>query len=76
MKVFCHHQKFFLLKTTFKLSFEFLFNVFILINTFSYLKINLKLIIDSKMRTFKNLEKLVKPGNFLNKQVATLLVSK
>ena len=48
----------FLLKSTFKVALEFFFNVFILSNTVSYLKLNLKLKIDPKMYNFKNLEKI------------------
>ena len=53
-------SKFFLLKNTFQVTIQYLFNVFILINTASYIKLNFKLKIDPKMCTFKNLEKLEK----------------
>ena len=56
----------FLIKNIFKVALHFLFNVFILFNTVSYIEITLKLKIDPKMCTFKNLEKVLK------KQVATL----
>ena len=55
MKLFCHHQHF-LLKNTFKEALHYLFNVFILFNTVS----NLKLKIDPKMCTFRNMEKILK----------------
>ena len=65
---FCHHQKIFLLKNLFKVILQYLFNVFILFNTVSYIKLNFKQKIDPKMCTFKNLEKN------LNKWVATLFI--
>ena len=37
---------------------QYLFNVFILCNTVSYIKINFKLKIDPKMCTYKNLEEI------------------
>ena len=46
----------FLLKNIFKVALQCLFNVFILFNTASYLKLNFKLKIEPKMCTFKNLE--------------------
>ena len=63
-------SKFFLLKNTFQVTIQYLFNVFILINTASYIKLNFKLKIDPKMCTFRNLEKLEK---VLYKQVAVCL---
>ena len=45
---------FFLLKDIFKLALQYVFNV-ILFNTVSYIEINLKLKIDLKMCTYKNL---------------------
>ena len=59
-------SKIFLLKNTFKVALQYIFNIFKLFNTVSYLKLNFKPKIDPKMCTFKNLEK------FLKKQVATL----
>ena len=60
IKIFCHRQKFFLLKNTFKVTLQYLFNAFILFNTVSLVEINLKLKIDPKMCTFKNLEENLK----------------
>ena len=57
--MFCHHQKFFSLKT-FEVALQCLFNVFILFNTVFYFKLNFKLKIDPKMCTFKNLEEILK----------------
>ena len=48
--------KIFLLKTTFKVTIQYLFNVFSLYNKVSYIKLIFKLKIDPKMCTFKNLE--------------------
>ena len=48
----------FLLKITIKVTSHYLFNVFILFNTVSYIEINLK--INPKMCTFKNLEEIWK----------------
>ena len=56
-KFFCHHQNFFLLKCILKVALQYFFNVFILSSTVFNLKL-LKL--DSKMRIFKNLEKIWK----------------
>ena len=56
----CHYQTFFILKNIFTVALEYLFNVFILFNTASYLKLNFKLKIEPKMYTFKNLEKIWK----------------
>ena len=58
-KTFCHHQKFFLLKNTFKVALQYLFNVIILLNIVFNRKLNFKQKIDPKMRTFK------KPGRYL-----------
>ena len=52
--MFCHYQKFFLLKNIFKVALQYLFNVFILFNTVSYLKLK----IDSKNLSYK-LKKVV-----------------
>ena len=60
MRFFCHHQIFLLLENTFKVTLQYLFNAFILFNTVSYIKLNFKLKIDPKMRTFKNLEETKK----------------
>ena len=56
--MFCHHQKLFLLKNTFEVALQYLFNVFIIFNTASFLKLNFKLKIDQKMYTFNNLEEI------------------
>ena len=48
----------FLLKNTFKVALQYLFSVFILFNIVYNLKLNFKIKIDSKMRTFKNLEEI------------------
>ena len=56
----CYHQKLFLLKNIFKRAFHYLYNVFILFNSVSYLRLNFKLKIDPKMCSFKNLEKILK----------------
>ena len=49
-----------LLKNIFKLALQYLFNVFILFNTGSYLKLNFKLKIEPKICTFKNVEEIWK----------------
>ena len=49
IKSFCHHQKFFLFKNTFKEALRYVFNVVILLRTVFKLKLNLKLKIDPKM---------------------------
>ena len=59
-KIFCHHQNLFLLKNIFKVSLQYFFNVFVLFKTISYLKLDLKLKIDPKMCTFKNLVEIWK----------------
>ena len=51
---------FFLLKSIYKLTLQYIFNVFVLFNTVCFIKLNLKLKIDQKMCTFKNLEKIWK----------------
>ena len=56
-----------LLKNTFKVTLQYLFNVFILFNTVSYIEINLKLKVDPKMCTFKNLKKFGTPGKSFEK---------
>ena len=72
-KNFCHHQKNFLFKNTFKVTLQYLFDIFILFNTVSYIKLNIKLKIDPKMCTFKTLEKIWKTlKKFWKKSVATL----
>ena len=53
-------SKNFLLKNTFKVTLQHLLNVFVLFNTVSFIEINLKLKIDPKMFTFKNLEEIWK----------------
>ena len=57
----------FFLKNSFKVALQYFFNVFILFNIVSNLKLNFKLKMDPKMCTFKNLEKNQK------NRVATLL---
>ena len=52
--------KFFFVKKHIQYNFSNIFNVFILFNTVSYLKFNLKLKINGTMRTFKNLEEILK----------------
>ena len=47
-------------KKTFKVTLQHLLNVFVLFNTVSFIEINLKLKIDPKMFTFKNLEEIWK----------------
>ena len=59
-ETFLSSSKFFLLKNTFKVTLQYVFNVFILFNTISYIEINLKLKIDPKMFIFKNLEEIWK----------------
>ena len=73
-KILCHHQKISLLKNTFEVTLHDLFNIFILFNKVSYIKLNFKLKIDSKMCTFKNLKEIWKIGKKLKKRVVTLLV--
>ena len=67
IKKLCHHQTFFLLKNIFKVALHNLFYVFILFNTVSYLKLNLKLDIDPKMCILKTCKKFGKPGKNLEK---------
>ena len=50
----------FLLNNTFKVAFKYLVNVFILLNIVFNLRLNIKVKIYPKMRTFKNLEKIKK----------------
>ena len=59
---FCYHQKSFLLKNALKLTLQYLFNVYILFNTVSCIKLNFKLNKDPEMCTSKNLEEFGKPG--------------
>ena len=54
----CHHQIFLLLKNTFKVVLQYLFNVAIPLDTVFYLILIFKLKIDSKTWNFKNLEKI------------------
>ena len=56
--------KIFLSKNMFKVALYYLFNVFILYNTVSYLKLNFKPKIDPKMFTYKNLEEILKTWKF------------
>ena len=57
-KNLCHHQIFFF--NTFKVALQYYFNVFKLFNIIFNLEFNLKLKIDPKMRSFKNLEEIWK----------------
>ena len=50
----------FLLKDTFKVTLQYLFNVLIVFNKVSYFKFNLKLKKDPKMCSFKNPEEILK----------------
>ena len=61
--------KFLLLKNTFKVTLQNFFNVFIIFNTVSYVELNLKLKVDPKMYTFKNLKEIWKiwKNNLKNK---------
>ena len=52
--------KSFLLKNISEVALQYLFNVFILYNIISYLKLNFKLKIDLKMCILKNLEEILK----------------
>ena len=47
---------------TLKVVLQYIFNVLLLFNTVSYIKLNLKLKIDPKVCIFKNLEKFLKNG--------------
>ena len=59
----------------FKVALQYLFNVFILFNTVSYLKHNYKLKIDPKLCILKNLEEIWKTWKiFLIKRVETLFI--
>ena len=64
---FCHHHKTFLLKNTFKVTLQYLINVFILTNTVSYIKFNFKLKIGPEICSFKNLEEILKTLKKLTK---------
>ena len=46
----------------FKVILQYLFNIFMLLNTVSYNNLNLKLKIDPKMCTSQNLKEIWKPG--------------
>ena len=50
-----------------KVALQYIFNVFILFKTVSYLKHNFKLKIDPKMCTFKNLEEIWKTWKHFSK---------
>ena len=54
----------FLLNNTFKVAFKYLVNVFILLNIVFNLRLNIKVKIYPKMRTFKNLEKIKKKNKW------------
>ena len=53
---FLTSSEIFLLKNTYKVNLQYLFNVVVLFITVSYIKLNFKLKINPKMCTFKNLE--------------------
>ena len=55
---FCHVKNEILLKNIFKVILQHLFNGFKLFNNVSYIILNFKLKIDSKVFTFKNLEEV------------------
>ena len=59
--IFCHPQNFFFLKKILNVALQYLFNAFILFIIVFNLKLNFKLKIDPKMRTFKNLEDIWTP---------------
>ena len=60
--------KFFLIKNTFQVTLHNFFNVFLLFNTVSSIKLNFKLKIDPKMFILKTLKKFEKYGlNFENR---------
>ena len=66
-KLFCHHLKLFLLKNTFKVALQYLFNVVIEFNTVFYLKLNFKLKIDQRRVLSKTWKKFRKPGRNFSK---------
>ena len=66
-------RNFFLLKNTLKVALQYLYNLFILFKTVYYFQLNLKLKIDPKMCTFKNMKKFGKPGIIKKKRVTTLI---
>ena len=53
-------QNFFVIKNTFKANLHDIFNVFILFNTVSQIKLSFRLKIYPKLCTFKNLEEFLK----------------
>ena len=71
-KYFLSSSNIFLLENTFKVALQYVFNVFKLLNTVSYLKLNFKLKIDSKMCNFKNLEEILKTLRKLPKKFGNL----
>ena len=58
------------------LLFQYLFNGFIQLNTFSYITLNFKLKMDQKMRTLKTWKKFGKTEKKLKKRVATCFMYK
>ena len=58
--IFLSSPKKVLIKKTFKVTLQYLFNVFIQFNTVSFIKVNFELEIDPKMITFENLEEICK----------------
>ena len=65
-KIFLSSSNFFFIKNYFKVTPHYVFNVFILTNTVSYIKLNFKLKIDPKKRTFnlKTWKTFWKPEKF------------
>ena len=57
-KVFVIIKNFIFIKQLIQVALQYLFNVFIIFNTASFLKLNFKLKIDQKMYTFNNLEEI------------------
>ena len=66
-KDFLSSSKFFLLKNALKVTLLYLFNVFILFSIVAYIKLNLKLKVDSKMCTFKTWKKFGKSRKYFEK---------
>ena len=66
---FYHINKIFfvIIKNTFKVTFQYIFNVFILFKTVPYIEIKLKLKWTQKCVLLKTWKKLGKPGKFFDK---------
>ena len=74
MKInFLWFYQIFFLKSTFKIAKQYLLNIFILFYIVIKTKLNFKIKIDPKMRTFKNLEEIWKTWKKFRKKSATLL---